>query len=97
MVAALRVGVRRGVTEPTLADRVTTLLAALGLPTELAPAQVERAVGLISLDKKRIGGCVRSVFLRAVLVRRPAEAFLRPFSLSDLAAAFRNAANFAWP
>jgi 3-dehydroquinate synthetase len=80
------------VTEPGLPARVTALLTRLGLPATLDPARVDAAAELLALDKKRVGA-----ELRAVLVRRPGEAFLHRLPLSDLASAFRNAANFARP
>jgi shikimate kinase/3-dehydroquinate synthase len=90
VVAALRVGVRRGVTEAALADRVTRLLAGLGLPTALAPAQVGRAVRLIELDKKRVGRQIR-----AILMRAPGDVELTPIDVDELTRGFVDAANFA--
>jgi shikimate kinase/3-dehydroquinate synthase len=91
-IAALHVGVSLGVTERDLPDRIAALLGRLGLPVTLDAARVDAALELLVLDKKRVGDEIR-----AVLVRRPGEAFLRKIPLSDLAAAFRHAANFARP
>ncbi len=66
MVAALRVGVAEGVTPPEVRDRVTRLLARLGLPTDLDAEPLAEALPLVSLDKKRRRGAVRFVLLRAL-------------------------------
>ena len=62
-VAALRVGEALGATSPALARRVTALLARLGLPTDLDAQPLDRALGLVALDKKRRGGALRFVLL----------------------------------
>ncbi len=65
LVAALRVGEARGVTEPGLAGRVERLLRGLGLPTT-APARLcDIARTLVATDKKRSGDDVRLVFVRS--------------------------------
>jgi shikimate kinase/3-dehydroquinate synthase len=64
LVAALRIGVALGETPRSLAERVTALLAALGLPTDLAREPVREATELIALDKKRAGSRVRFVVAR---------------------------------
>jgi shikimate kinase/3-dehydroquinate synthase len=66
MVAALRVGVGLGVTAPALADRVTALLARLGLPTDLDAQPIAAALPFLGLDKKRRGGAIRFVLLRGL-------------------------------
>ncbi len=73
IVAALCVGVRLGVTPAALADRVTAALARLSLPTELRDQPVAEALRWVDLDKKRRGGALRFVLLRAIgdaVVRR---------------------------
>ena len=64
LVAALRIGVELGQTPPSLVERVSTLLANLGLPTDLAREPVREAAELITLDKKRAGSRVRFVVAR---------------------------------
>ncbi len=61
LVAALRIGVELGQTPRSLVERVSTLLANLGLPTDLAREPVREATELITLDKKRAGSRVRFV------------------------------------
>ncbi|APR83885.1 3-dehydroquinate synthase [Minicystis rosea] len=75
MVAALRIGVALGVTDPALADRTTALLARLGLPVDLDAQPLRAALPLVSLDKKRRGGAIRFVLLRSL-----GEAILRPIT-----------------
>jgi shikimate kinase/3-dehydroquinate synthase len=64
LVAALRVGQRLGHTPRELAERVTALLADLGLPTDLAREPLREASELVGLDKKRAGSRVRFVVAR---------------------------------
>ena len=64
LLAALRVGEHLGVTPRELTERVTALLGALGLPIDLANEPLERAAGLIGLDKKRRGNSVKFVLVR---------------------------------
>jgi shikimate kinase/3-dehydroquinate synthase len=64
LVAALRIGAALGQTPRPLVERVEALLAALGLPTELAREPVREATELIALDKKRAGSRVRFVVAR---------------------------------
>lgn len=66
MVAILRVGVALGVTPPDTGERVTRLLARLGLPTDLAAEPLVDALALLGLDKKRRGGAIRTVLLRDI-------------------------------
>jgi shikimate kinase / 3-dehydroquinate synthase len=64
LVAALRAGERLGHTPKALAERVTRLLAALGLPTELERGALTRAAELLGLDKKRAGKKLKFVVAR---------------------------------
>ncbi|MFT3773801.1 MAG: 3-dehydroquinate synthase [Minicystis sp.] len=75
MVAALRVGVALGVTDAPLAERTIALLSRLGLPTDLDAQPLRAALPLVGLDKKRRGGAIRFVLLRAL-----GEAILRPIA-----------------
>jgi 3-dehydroquinate synthetase len=65
LVAAMRLGRLHGVTSPELCQQTERLLAALGLPVDLAGQPLERAATLLGHDKKRGGGAVRFVFCRA--------------------------------
>jgi shikimate kinase/3-dehydroquinate synthase len=62
LVAALRLGVRLGVTPKELETRVKNLLDAIGLPTNLGGEPLEGAAGLVGHDKKRKGSKLRFVF-----------------------------------
>ena len=64
LVAALRAGARLGHTPPELVERVTRLLDALGLPTELRRERLTEAAELIALDKKRAGKKLQFVVAR---------------------------------
>jgi shikimate kinase/3-dehydroquinate synthase len=66
MVAALRLGVALGATDPALADRVVALLSRVGLPTDLDAQPLAEALPLVSLDKKRRGGAIRFVLLHGL-------------------------------
>jgi shikimate kinase/3-dehydroquinate synthase len=66
MVAALRVGEALGATPPALARRVTSLLARVGLPTDLDAQPVAQALPFVALDKKRRGGAIRFVLLHGL-------------------------------
>ena len=57
-------GEHLGVTPRELSERVTALLAALGLPIDLSKEPLEQAAGLIGLDKKRRGNSVKFVLVR---------------------------------
>jgi shikimate kinase/3-dehydroquinate synthase len=81
MVAALRIGAALGVTPPPLAARVTALLAKLGLPTDLDAQPLAAALPLVGLDKKRRGGAIRFVLLRAL-----GDAIVRPLAPDSLSA-----------
>lgn len=79
MIAALTLGVARGVTEPSLLGRTSALLARLGLPTDvkrwLSPAALER----MEVDKKRSADAVRFV-----LVPRAGQSVLEDIPLDEL-------------
>jgi len=62
LVAALRLGVRRGVTPVALERRVVRLLETLGLPADLSREPVQDAAELIVHDKKKAGKKLRFVF-----------------------------------
>ena len=81
MVAALRVGVAEGVTDPGLAHRVTHLLERLGLPTDLDAQPLAAALPFMALDKKRRRGAIRFVLLRSL-----GEAVVRELNPAMLAA-----------
>jgi len=66
LVAALGVGVSLGMTPPALAERVTRVLARLGLPTALREEPLRDAVALIGHDKKRAGKKLRFVVARDI-------------------------------
>lgn len=82
MVAALRVGVRFGVTDGATLARLESLLARFGLPTDLARQPLAKALPWVDLDKKRRGGA-----LRFVLLTRVGEAMVRGCSREDLSSA----------
>lgn len=79
MVAMLRAGLALGVTDAGDAARVLALLARLDLPVDLDAEPLAAALRFVSLDKKRSGSGVR-----AVLLRRLGEAFVRETALADL-------------
>jgi shikimate kinase/3-dehydroquinate synthase len=66
LVAALRLGARRGVTPRDLEQRVTRLLGVLGLPVDLAGEPLGAAAALVGHDKKRAGTKLKFVFARDV-------------------------------
>ena len=61
MIAALRVGVAQGTTQPASVARLTRLLDVLGLPTDLDARLSEQALDFIESDKKKSGARVRFV------------------------------------
>lgn len=79
MVAALRLGVVRGVNEPSLLTRTTALLARLGLPVDLDPWLRDDVLDRMEVDKKRVSQAVRFV-----LVPRPGQAVLAPIGFAEL-------------
>jgi 3-dehydroquinate synthetase len=84
LVAALRVGVALGVTSLELAREVEAVLARLGLPVDLDREPLETALRWVSYDKKRQGGTVRFV-----LVRAPGSLEIVPISPADLPSLLR--------
>ena len=65
LVAALRAGERLGHTPAALTERVTRLLADVGLPTALENEPLTQAADLLGLDKKRAGKKLKFVVARA--------------------------------
>jgi 3-dehydroquinate synthase len=63
MIAALRIGVARGITDPSLLERARTVLSKLGLPTNLDGEPWREALPRILSDKKREGAKVAFVLL----------------------------------
>jgi shikimate kinase/3-dehydroquinate synthase len=80
MVAAIRLGVVLGVTDASLGDRVTDLLARLGLPADLDAQPLGSALRFVALDKKRKGGSLRFVLLHGL-----GDARVHPIAPQDLA------------
>ena len=72
MAMAADLSVRLGQIEAALAERLTSIVAAAGLPVQAPALGVERYLELMSLDKKAIGGD-----LRFVLLEGPGRAALR--------------------
>lgn len=62
LVAALRLGQKKGHTPEALAKRVLSLLVKLKLPHSLSRAALEKSVGLLGHDKKRAGSQIRFVY-----------------------------------
>ena len=87
MVAALRVGVEMGITDPETEARVTRLLARLGLPVDLAGAPVDEGLRVIHLDKKRQGDA-----LRLIVIRRAGEPAIERVPVDALRGYFGRAA-----
>lgn len=56
LLAALRVGITRGVTDPTYLDRTRRILAACRLPLDLPDVDIEAVRAALALDKKRRAG-----------------------------------------
>jgi shikimate kinase/3-dehydroquinate synthase len=81
MVAALRIGVRLGVTPQACAARVVELLGRLGLPVDLDAQPLAAALPLVGLDKKRRRGAVRFILLGGL-----GEAIVHPLDPASLAA-----------
>jgi 3-dehydroquinate synthase len=79
MMAALALGQARGVTDPSLAPRVSALLRRVGLPVDVAgrlgPAVLER----MEVDKKRRADRVQFIF-----VPRLGQAVVEEISLDEL-------------
>jgi 3-dehydroquinate synthetase len=79
LVAALRLGERKGHTPSSLTRRVLSLLARLGLPHQLSAVDLQKSTSLLSHDKKRSGGSIRFVYARAA-----GDVFTESILLSDL-------------
>jgi 3-dehydroquinate synthase len=88
MVAALAVGVVRGVTKPALLARATALLARLGLPVDVQRWLVPDVLGRIEVDKKRVSDGVRFV-----LVPCPGQAIIQLMTFDELKQQVRDAAH----
>lgn len=79
MIAALALGVARGVTEPALLRRTSALLARLGLPTDVKSWLGPAALTRVEVDKKRSADAVRFV-----LVPRAGQCVLEDIPLDEL-------------
>jgi 3-dehydroquinate synthase len=79
MVAALALGVARGVTAPELLPRTRALLEKLGLPVDVERRLDDATLARVEVDKKR-----RSDQVRFVLVPRPGETVLQDIGLDEL-------------
>jgi len=79
MVAALKLGEARGVTEVGLTARARALLAKLALPVDVETRASAEVVARIEVDKKRRSDAVRFVF-----VPQPGDAVLHDIPLAEL-------------
>jgi shikimate kinase/3-dehydroquinate synthase len=84
LVAALRIGRALGVTPTPLAEQIIDVLSRIGLPVDLDREPLDEALRFASYDKKRQGGT-----LRFVLVRAPGSLEIAPISPGDLPALLR--------
>ncbi len=84
MIAALRVGVAQGTTDAATVERLTRLLAAVGLPTDLDDRLSDQALDFIASDKKKSGDTIRFI-----VPGMPGGAQVVPLSLTDIRAAVR--------
>jgi shikimate kinase / 3-dehydroquinate synthase len=66
LVAALRLGVAKGLTSRALFERVVALLHRLGLPFQIEASDLVSAAGLVGHDKKRSGDAIRFVFVEEI-------------------------------
>lgn len=66
MLAALRIGIARGITKAALLPRVQALLGRLGLPNDLDREPVAEALPLIMSDKKKEGAKIAFILLEEV-------------------------------
>lgn len=82
MVAAFRLAMRFGDATREQGERLTRLLAAIGLPTELDRALTPKALTFLGADKKR-----RGASLTLVLPAEPGQVALRKVPLADVVAA----------
>jgi 3-dehydroquinate synthase len=79
MVAALALGVARGVTEPALLPRTSALLSRLGLPVDVGHRLTPEVLARMEVDKKRLSDRVHFV-----LVPRAGECVLQDIPLPEL-------------
>jgi 3-dehydroquinate synthase len=84
MVAAFRLARRFGAATSEQGERMTRLLAALGLPTDLDAAMSERAIAYLSADKKRRGAA-----LTLVLPSAPGATELKKVPLAEIESELR--------
>jgi 3-dehydroquinate synthase len=66
LVAAARIGVRLGRTDPSLSDRIEATLAAWGLPVRCPPYDTGALWEAMAHDKKRLGPSLRWVLPEAI-------------------------------
>jgi shikimate kinase/3-dehydroquinate synthase len=85
-LAALRVGTALGHTHqgPVLEREITRLFDAVGLPTQLGRDELERALPLLGLDKKKDGASVRYI-----VVDEPGRPRIVSLPLSELTTLLR--------
>jgi 3-dehydroquinate synthetase len=79
MSAALEIGVREGITPRGLAGRLTSLLAAAGLPTSVGAVDLPGLAAFVRNDKKRLRHTIRFVLLHDL-----AEPLVQAFDLAEL-------------
>jgi shikimate kinase/3-dehydroquinate synthase len=82
MIAAMRVAARLGRGRPQETERLTRLLAKLGLPTNLDERLNSRALGFIGSDKKRRGDKIHFV-----IPRLPGQTEIELLGLDEVRAA----------
>jgi 3-dehydroquinate synthase len=85
MVAAFRLARRFGDATAEQAERMTRLLAGIGLPTDLDAVLTPKALSFLGSDKKR-----RGATLTLVLPAAPGQVALRKVPLADVVAALGN-------
>jgi len=81
LVAALRLGVKRRVTDVGVLDRVMALLARLGLPAKIERRDLEQCVALIGHDKKRAGSRIKFIFAQEI-----GSVLVQPLDVEELRA-----------
>lgn len=79
LVAALRLGEKKGHTPRALTERILALLRTLGLPHHLGRDALEKSTSLLAHDKKRAGASIRFVYARG-----PGDVFTESISLKEL-------------
>lgn len=79
LVAALRLGEKKGRTPADLSRRVFALLKRLKLPHHLLAEDLKKSAGLLSHDKKRAGDTIRFVYARAL-----GDVFTESIEISEL-------------